>query len=336
MTDSKTTVTEDTTKTTNNNKTTLPYSYFEMHQSSLFTVIAASLALSISLSAAISGLPSNRGKVGASDQFCYKYSSSRIQGLARGRMSSTRDEVTDTKIASSESEATITWETEVAQTIAMKLKLNDEELESSRNTKEPFLVAVVGIPGSGKTTSSKVLSDTLTLQGITNMVMPMDGYHLPLATLEEMDNVIPGDSNYVYRRGAPDTFDSSKLKNDLERIKASEEIISIPGFDHAKGDPEPGVYTYEPHLHKVVICEGLYLLHANDGWEDIGDLFHLSVFIRADVDVCVERLKVRNLCIPGYSKEEIEVRCDVVDRKNAMTVLGSSGRADLIMNSVAF
>ena len=36
-----------------------------------------------------------------------------------------------------------------------------------------------------------------------------------------------------------------------------------------------------------------------------------------DVDQCIERLKERNKCIPGYTPEEIEARCDDVDRKNA-------------------
>jgi hypothetical protein len=64
-------------------------------------------------------------------------------------------------------------------------------------------------------------------------------------------------------------------------------------------------------------------------------LLELTVFIDADVDICVQRLKIRNLCIPGYTKEEIELRCDAVDRVNAMTVLSSRGRATLIVSSAA-
>jgi pantothenate kinase len=223
----------------------------------------------------------------------------------------------------------ITWETQIAD------KIHQLIIDQKTDTKKTFLVAVVGIPGSGKTTSSKILSDALDSQKITNIVMPMDGYHYPLSTLQAMDNANPNDNNFVYRRGAPDTFNSSSLKQDLKNIKASQGKIHIPGFDHAKGDPEPNMYTYDPSLHRVLICEGLYLLHSNDGWKDIGDCFDLSVFIKANVDVCVDRLKVRNLCIPGYTKEEIIVRCDAVDRANAMTVLASSVRADFIMDSMA-
>ena len=31
----------------------------------------------------------------------------------------------------------------------------------------------------------------------------------------------------------------------------------IPGFDHAKGDPEPDAHAFDRNQHQVVIGEGL-------------------------------------------------------------------------------
>lgn len=76
-----------------------------------------------------------------------------------------------------------------------------------------------------------------------------------------------------------------------------------------------------------------YLLHDGDGWEDIANFFDLKISINSDVDQCVERLKIRNLVIPGYTPEEIEIRCEVVDRVNAMTVLQSRHRADVTVDA---
>ena len=160
--------------------------------------------------------------------------------------------------------------------------------------------------------------------------MPMDGYHYPLSTLKSFENA----NDLVYRRGAPDTFDSQSLMNDLSQIKKGLETF-VPDFDHAVGDPIPNAFKFESQNSAVVICEGLYLLHEDDGWNGIGDLLEFTVFIDADVDICVQRLKIRNLCIPGYTKEEIELRCDAVDRVNAMTVISSRGRANLIVSSAA-
>jgi pantothenate kinase len=225
------------------------------------------------------------------------------------------------------SQFSVTWEPRIAEKV--------QELLGQKTDDHTFVLGVAGIPGSGKTTSSKILSEILDSRGIANIIMPMDGYHYPLSTLQRMDRDYPDGSNFVYRRGAPDTFDSSSLKQDLQLIKACRDQVNIPGFDHAKGDPEPNMYRFDPNLHRVVICEGLYLLHSKDGWKSIGEIFDLSVFINADVDACVDRLKIRNLCIPNYTKEEILLRCDEVDRVNAMTVLESSERADFVMDSMA-
>ena len=102
----------------------------------------------------------------------------------------------------------------------------------------------------------------------------------------------------VYRRGAPDTFHAEGLKRDLERIRCGDECkVALPGFDHARGDPEEAAHQFCRDSHNVVICEGLYLLHDQDGWEEIKNLFDLTVYVDADLDVCIERLKTRNKCI---------------------------------------
>jgi pantothenate kinase len=151
------------------------------------------------------------------------------------------------------------------------------------------------------------------------MIMPHDGYHYPLRQLRAMPNA----PDLIYRRGAPDTFDAAALGRDLDRIRhrAEELLISLPGFDHARGDPDPNRHVFDRTAHDIVICEGLYLLHNADGWEGTADYFDVTIFIDADLDACLDRLKVRNRCIPGYTAEEIAVRCDQVDRVNAETVL---------------
>lgn len=233
----------------------------------------------------------------------------------------------------------VTWEPDIAQRIREGVASLKKQ-----GSRRPFLVALAGIPGSGKSVSSSVLSSVLLGEvecsskynaggdPISNVVMPMDGYHYSINQLKSFDN--PDDA--IYRRGAPDTFNAQALKRDLRRIsRGKEEVVKIPGFDHAKGDPELDAHTFIRMNHDVVICEGLYLLHNSDGWEDIANEFDLKVFISSDVDTCIARLKVRNKCIPGYTAEEIEFRCDAVDRVNAHTVLRSSSCACVIVDSIA-
>mmetsp|Transcript_15494 Transcript_15494/g.24079 ORF Transcript_15494/g.24079 Transcript_15494/m.24079 type:complete len:268 (-) Transcript_15494:21-824(-) len=233
--------------------------------------------------------------------------------------------------ANSADAVVMTWEPNMSRVI------RDRMFEASSSTqfglKRPFIVAIAGIPGSGKSTSATVISEILSDEhGISNVVVPMDGYHFPLEDLRSFDN----SADAIYRRGAPDTFDASSLRNDLRRIRdGNEDSILIPGFDHALGDPQLDQYEFSRGEHQIVICEGLYLLHDKDGWEGTSCLFDFRVFVEADIDLCVNRLKERNKCIPGYTPEEINTRCDRVDRANAHTVQASRKNADVAVNSIA-
>lgn len=211
---------------------------------------------------------------------------------------------------------TISWEPKVAKKIRemeLKKKVDEFKKYGEDYKSKPFMVGVVGIPGSGKSTSSDILSALLS----NSIVLPMDGYHIPMAELEKFPNA----NDVIYRRGAPDTFDPASLEKVLQKIVDGDDSeVSIPGFDHAKGDPEPDQHTFIRDEHSIVIAEGIYLMHQGDGWENIKSYFDYIVYISIDVDVCVARLKERNKSIPGYTAEEIEIRCEVVDRANAMIV----------------
>jgi pantothenate kinase len=147
---------------------------------------------------------------------------------------------------------------------------------------------------------------------------------------------MPNSADLIYRRGAPDTFHPERLAADIDRIRDStDELIKIPGFDHSSGDPEPDAHQFRRSLHKIVLCEGLYLLHDDPKWDSLKKRFDMSIFVEANVDLCVERLKIRNLCIPGYTEEEIIARVDAVDRINAETVERSKKYATITVQSAA-
>ncbi len=220
-----------------------------------------------------------------------------------------------------------TWEEDVAKKIREQLLVKESEDPSLSS---PLMVAVVGIPGSGKSTSSQILVDMMADVGA--VLIPFDGYHYPIAALKALPNA----DDAIYRRGAPDTFDEKALKRDLERIRyGKEELIKFPAFDHARGDPDPDVHEFHRGVHRVIVVEGLYLLHDDGGWEDVKSFFDFSVFVNAHVETCIHRLKMRNRAIPGYSPDEIEIRCEIVDRVNALTVERSKARADVLVDSAA-
>ena len=168
------------------------------------------------------------------------------------------------------------------------------------------------------------------LSDVGCMVLPFDGYHFPLEYLKSL----PDANDRIYRRGAPDTFDVDTLRTDLERIKDSDETyISLPDFDHATADPQHDVHTFCRDSTEILLCEGLYLLAEHDGFAPVKEIFDVSIFMDADVDVCVNRLKRRNTCIPGYSPEEIERRVEQVDRENANIVAKTKKNAQIVVTA---
>lgn len=218
----------------------------------------------------------------------------------------------------------LSWETGVEGAIRDACRAMKGTLD------RPLMVSVTGIPGSGKSTSARILTQGLSDVGC--VTMPHDGYHIPKQDLMSL----PDSIDKLYRRGAPDTFDPRSLLRDLRRIRdGNERAVKIPGFDHARGDPDLNAHTFSRDQHRVVICEGLYLLHSDDGWNGVKNMFDLSIFVDADLDACMDRLKIRNLCIPGYTPDEIVQRVDAVDRVNAETVILSRSRATIVVQSVA-
>ena len=76
--------------------------------------------------------------------------------------------------------------------------------------------------------------------------------------------------------------------------------MELPGFSHAVGNPVPAQHTFLRDRHRVVIVEGLYLLHQGQGWdrEQFTKLLDLSVYIRYTFGTaCKDVFYIRNCLI---------------------------------------
>ncbi|CAK9066341.1 unnamed protein product [Durusdinium trenchii] len=173
------------------------------------------------------------------------------------------------------------WETALAG------QLLDRARAFSEREQRPFLVALAGMPGCGKTVTAEILKRLLHPRCL---VVPMDGFHIPLSELKSRVDA----DDAIYRRGAADTFDPKALKEKLLEIRSGPDQVLLPDFDHAHGDPTFDTICFERSRHQIVLVEGLYLLHQRDG-------------------------------LPGYTAEEIDRRCEEVDRANAEVGVNALG-----------
>ncbi|KAL2126604.1 hypothetical protein VTI74DRAFT_557 [Chaetomium olivicolor] len=126
-----------------------------------------------------------------------------------------------------------------------------------------FLIAIGGIPGSGKTTLSKRLTDALNARYAAQFpdmppiaaFVPMDGYHYTRAQLDAM----PDPATAHARRGAEFTFDGEGFLQLVKRLKEplSNQTTTIfaPSFDHAIKDPKENDIAVEK-WHRIVVLEG--------------------------------------------------------------------------------
>ncbi|RBA19716.1 hypothetical protein FPRO05_09016 [Fusarium proliferatum] len=162
-----------------------------------------------------------------------------------------------------------------------------------------ILIALAGVPGSGKTTISDALIKELKRNGISDVaVLPMDGFHYTRTTLSSFS-----DPDEVFRRrGAPFTFDATALvdlvvllrKTPVTTPDEPETIIKAPGFDHARKDPIPDAVEISS-CTRIVIVEGNYVLLDQDLWRRISTLVNDRWFVDVPVDIARERLASRHL-----------------------------------------
>ncbi|KAL5356305.1 hypothetical protein BJX96DRAFT_171488 [Aspergillus floccosus] len=258
----------------------------------------------------------------------------------------------------------------------IKTKMEDEYIRlaeairknASTHPKNRYLVAVAGIPGSGKSTTAeavvKILNEPSTpscSSPALAALLPMDGFHFPRSTLDRLPN---REEAYI-RRGAPWTFDADGFVEFMKKLRSwadspvkadadssspgsirsaqsscsgseTDEDLAIyaPSFDHKTKDPvENGACITEDV--SIVIIEGNYLLLDEPVWKEVAPLVDYRIFIDVDLEVARDRLARRHVAA-GIEKtlEDGFRRVDANDYLNGLTILERRIGPDMIVSSV--
>ncbi|MFM2032594.1 MAG: hypothetical protein RLZZ297_1359, partial [Chloroflexota bacterium] len=153
-----------------------------------------------------------------------------------------------------------------------------------------------------------------------------DGFHYPKAYLAAMPNA----AEAFARRGAPWTFDAAGFVTTLAAVRTGADVVDWPGFEHRIGDPVPAAVAVDPAA-RIVVVEGLYLLHDGDGWEAVRPLLDECWYLDTPPAVAMERLARRHMAAWDFSRSQADERIAQSDGINARLVAGTAQRADWLL-----
>lgn len=185
-----------------------------------------------------------------------------------------------------------------------------------------IVLGVAGAPGSGKSSLARRLVRRLDARGVPATGVPMDGFHLADAVLD--------DRHLLDRKGAPETFDGHGYLALLHRLLAeTDHDVFAPGFERTLEQPLAGAVVVPPAT-RIVVTEGNYLLDATDPWPLARSLMAEVWFVDLDDDRRRARLVDRHVK-HGRTREAAQAWVDAVDEPNARRVSERQAEADLVV-----
>ena len=202
--------------------------------------------------------------------------------------------------------------------ITKQVSMIADKIHEIRETKDRCLVAIAGAPGSGKSTLAEEVARRLNLQKCPALVVPMDGFHL--------DNTILEGRGHLPRKGAPETFDGEGFLIMIKRLHATMEVYA-PTFDRTRDIAIAGSVHIPADL-PVIIAEGNYLMFDEDPWNDITDIWDLTVRL----DVPMEELRgrlIQRWLNQNLSRAAATRRAESNDIPNAKRIIAKAIPCDM-------
>lgn len=188
-----------------------------------------------------------------------------------------------------------------------------------------LMVAVAGVPGSGKSTLCAKVAEALNAAtpGFARVV-PMDGFHWPNAVLDER--------GLRARKGSPESFDVEAFKELVIRLRESSQTVAFPIYDRDLHEP---VLRDVPEQRvgpecRVVIVEGNYLLLHEPQWRQMGWVWGLRVFMNVSLDCARADIIARHVR-GGRSEEDAQKHYERNDLPNSKRVLENMMRVDFLV-----
>lgn len=153
----------------------------------------------------------------------------------------------------------------------------------------PFVIGVAGGSGSGKTTVTRRVIETVGASGVA--VLNQDNYY------RDQSGISP-EARRATNYDHPAAFDWALLREHLDAL-LSGVPIDMPTYDFTQDTRSAQTLTVLPA--PVVVLEGFFALYD----ADVRDRMHLKVFVDADPDVRFIRRLERDTRERGRSQESV-------------------------------
>lgn len=172
------------------------------------------------------------------------------------------------------------------------------------------IVAITGAPACGKTTLAAELARRLNALRRSAVVVPMDGFHLDNAVIEQ--------KGLLQRKGAPETFDADGFIRLISALKSGKDVYA-PRFDRTRDLSIAGAITVEADT-QFVIVEGNYLMFDEAPWQELVPLWDVTARLEVPMPELRARLIHRWLSL-SYSRAVATRRAEGNDIPNAQRVV---------------
>lgn len=197
-----------------------------------------------------------------------------------------------------------------------------------KEKQERIIVFLAAPPAVGKTTWSQFLEYLSGKEnGLTEIqAIGLDGFHFHSDYINSHDAVVFGKKVPMKTvKGCPETYDTKKLKNKLEKIKTQN--ILWPSYDRNIHDV---VEDTESVTKDIILIEGNWLLLDEEPWVSMKNIADYTILIRANEEMLKERLIERKMQ-GGLSREKAQAWYHKSDSVNIKRVLECSVKADLTL-----
>ncbi|MEM7627403.1 MAG: nucleoside/nucleotide kinase family protein [Planctomycetota bacterium] len=198
-------------------------------------------------------------------------------------------------------------------------------LAQANGSPRRVILGIAGIAGSGKSTLGERLMSVLNRADLGGpgaaVFIPMDGFHLPNATLIER--------GWKPRKGAAFTYDAEAYVGLLQKYTHMPRTGVYPVYCRKVHEPvqsEVQVTT----ATRVIVTEGQYLLLPETPWSALGDVLDECWWLDVPPSQARGWLMRRDTSV-GRSPEEAETKYQRNDRLNTEHVLAGRREPDLIV-----